>query len=431
MVRDNDLGKILAQVLDDVKREEGKVNLAEISRRTGISRARLRKWQRDGYRIKENGRAGRPSGKSKLDRFSGMIDGKLRQGITNSAVIYNDLRDLGYRGSQTLVKVYIQKHRDLVPAKRRLPAEGANRGRRYETPAGDCYQMDWGFVNVEDGLGGGFQYACFAMVCHHCGLRYVEFFTNARQENLFIGMIHAFSVMGVPKRVLTDNMKSVVVRRDAQGGIVYNKEYAAFQDLIGFKTDLCKVAHAFTKGRVERLIGFVKGNFTQGRSFINLNELNKAVAAWCREKNSKEYKENGVVPSETHPGEPHGKLPSYSQLLPYLAPERTVGFDGCVDYEGRRYGVPYKYHGKKVRVQRRGEKLCILDRDTGEEVQRHEVNWARKPKYCPGQWTEEHLQPEEHPTNEVEVSVTMRQRSAEEARSSRFRFNLKKEDSDE
>ena len=74
------------------------------------------------------------------------------------------------------------------------------------------------------------------MVCHHCGLRYIEFFPSARQENLFIGMLHGFSVMGVPRKVYTDNMKSVVVRRLADGTPVWNKDYEAFQKLIGFKT---------------------------------------------------------------------------------------------------------------------------------------------------------------------------------------------------
>ena len=50
------------------------------------------------------------------------------------------------------------------------------------------------------------------MICHACGKRYMEFFPNAKQENLFIGMIHAFGHMGVPQKVLTDNMKSIVLR---------------------------------------------------------------------------------------------------------------------------------------------------------------------------------------------------------------------------
>ena len=67
--------------------------------------------------------------------------------------------------------------------------------------------MDWGFTNVVDWLGNEYKIACFAMVCHHCGTFYIEFFPNARQESLLIGMVHAFMVMGVPDHVLTDNLK--------------------------------------------------------------------------------------------------------------------------------------------------------------------------------------------------------------------------------
>jgi transposase len=77
--------------------------------------------------------------------------------------------------------------------------------------------MDWGFVNAECVDETVFQTACIAMICHHFGQRYIEFFPNAKQENLLIGMIHGFLYMGIPERILTDNMKSVVIRRDAEG----------------------------------------------------------------------------------------------------------------------------------------------------------------------------------------------------------------------
>ena len=67
---------------------------------------------------------------------------------------------------------------------------------------GESYSIEK--VNAPDGI--SYQCACFAMICHHCGERYIEFFPNARQENLFIGMFHAFIYMGIPENVLTDNM---------------------------------------------------------------------------------------------------------------------------------------------------------------------------------------------------------------------------------
>jgi nicotinamide riboside transporter PnuC len=63
------------------------------------------------------------------------------------------------------------------------------------TGPGEAFQMDWGFTKVLNPSGAEYQVACFAMICNHCGQRYVEFFPNAKQENLFIGMIHAFQYM--------------------------------------------------------------------------------------------------------------------------------------------------------------------------------------------------------------------------------------------
>ena len=182
------------------------------------------------------------------------------------------------------MKTYIAAHRDLVPAKRRQAAPQGCRGQRFRTAPGEAYQMDWGFVAVERPGGERARIACFAMVCHHCGGAHVEFFPNARQENLLIGMLHAFSAPGVPATVLTDNMKSVVVRRDADGRPVWQADYAEFMGVVGFRTRLCRPRHPYTKGKVERLVRFVKGNFLAGRSFTDLDALNREAALWCAEQ---------------------------------------------------------------------------------------------------------------------------------------------------
>lgn len=111
--------------------------------------------------------------------------------------------------------------------------------------------MDWGVVNVVDWTGMKWKCACFAMVCHHCGMRYVEFFPDAKQENLFIGMIHSFMLMGVTAVVLTDNMASVTKGRDCYGNVIYNHNYDSLQQALGFKTKLCKPRHPWTKGAVD------------------------------------------------------------------------------------------------------------------------------------------------------------------------------------
>ena len=247
---------ILSQVLEEMKQEKGSafalrdVNLSELERRTGITRKKLRNLRKTDFKEKPKGRKGMKNKTTVLSGFTGVIDDLLRRDVTNSEVIYDRLQEIGYEGGKTQIKVYVKSHKDLLPAKRQIVSPQGNRGRRYSTGPGESYQMDWGFIKVEDENGEETKVACFAMICHHCGEHYIEFFPNARQENLFIGMVHSFCYMGVPQRILTDNMKSVVVRRNEDGKPVWQKDYAEFMNTVGFETTLCKPRHPFTKGAV-------------------------------------------------------------------------------------------------------------------------------------------------------------------------------------
>lgn len=420
---------MVARVLKEMEEESrlagkafslDKVNLSEFQRRSGLSRQRVRTLARHGFTVRQNGNTGRRK-VSVLSGYEPKVDELLRQEVTNSSVILGRLRETGYRGGRTTIKMYVSAHRDLVPAPRVLAKPRGNRGRRYETGPGECFQMDWGFVNVDDETGGAWKAACFVMVCHYCGLRYVQFFPNAKQENLFIGMLGGFVAMGLPEFVLTDNMKSVVTARDSDGRPIWNGNYAQFMDAVGFQTRLCRPRHAFTKGAVERLVRFVKQNFVAGRRFSDISGLNLEASRWCRVVNGLRHPEHGWVPLDEHYG-PEGMEPFAvdQSLSRYRAPLRNISFDGYVSYEGRRYGVPLSYGKRQVRVLRDGERLFILDPETCEVVQPHMVDWSQTPHPCAGQW--EVLQPEEFPTAPVTVTLS---RSAPDAdqRFARFGFD--------
>lgn len=409
----NDLSTIIAQAFEQMKKREpdfsfDKVNLAELSRLTGISRQRLRRLKRLGFRDVP---VRRPrSGPSVLDGFTTVIDDLLRSGVTNSVVCLERLKERGFSGSLSTVKRYICAHRDLVPAPRRLVDPQGSRGIRYSTQPGESFQLDWGFTNVLTPEGDEFRAACLAMVCHHCGKRYVEFFPNARQENLFIGMIHAFTYMGIPKNVRTDNMKSVVVRRDTGGRPVWQKDYESFMNTVGFETRLCKPRHPFTKGKVERLIRYIKDNFLAGRVFWNFNDLNEACLQWCGNGNSIYHREIDDIPEKLHAqrcmrtARPFEKNP---EILIYLCPLRRISFDGFVNYEGRRFGVPYRFSGKEVRVCRTDGILRILTPDLREVLTTHDVTWSRRDRFCPDQF-QDIKRPEELPTAPVRTRIEMK-----------------------
>ena len=403
----------IAQAIEEMKMEQGSsfsldcINLAELGRRCGVSRGKLRRLKRNGFQDLPRTTKGSKHTVTKLSGYTGIIDNMLRQGIKNSSVILERLRQAGFEGGATIVKEYIAAHKNLIPAKRQQAAPQGNRGRRYTTDPGEAFQMDWGFTDVLNYDGCAFRVACFAMICHHCGQRYVEFFPNARQENLFIGMVHAFQYMGIPRFVLTDNMKSVVLRRDLEGHPVWQKDYETFMKTVGFETKLCKPRHPFTKGKVERLIRFVKENFLVGRVFSNITDLNWQSLDWCNRQNNVYYRTIDGVPQQIHMESCAAHLRGLQKtdaVRFYLCPERKISFDGFVNYEGRRFGVPYSYPGATARISRSGDTLYIYSADLRTLLVSHNVTWSRKDSFCEGQY-EELPQPEEFPTMPVRTQI--------------------------
>lgn len=136
-INSNDLEDILAHALATIKEKMGenysveKVNLAEMQRLTGISRAKLRRLKKYGFVVKPNGNKGKKSDKTVLSGYEGVINNLLTENVTNSEVIFARIKTLGYAGGLTTVKNYISDNRSLVPAPREIVSPQGNRGRRY------------------------------------------------------------------------------------------------------------------------------------------------------------------------------------------------------------------------------------------------------------------------------------------------------------
>ena len=149
--KSNGLENIISQAIEEMKSEQGnnfsldKINLAELERRTGVSRARLRRLKANHFNQKPHGLVGQKQQSNVLSGYSAYLDKLLCQGITNSVVCLERLQAIGFEGSLSTVKRYIKAHKHLVPAKRQLVAPQGSRGRRFTTEPGEAYQMDWGF----------------------------------------------------------------------------------------------------------------------------------------------------------------------------------------------------------------------------------------------------------------------------------------------
>ena len=112
------------------------INLAELGRRTGISRAKLRRLKANGFCETPHGLIGQPK-EHLLDGYSSVLDNLLRNGVSNSTVCLGRLQAIGFSGSRSTVKRYIASHKHLIPAKRHV---------KLVRPAGDMMGLHGEFL---------------------------------------------------------------------------------------------------------------------------------------------------------------------------------------------------------------------------------------------------------------------------------------------
>ncbi|KWT64005.1 Mobile element protein [Hyphomicrobium sulfonivorans] len=141
-------------------------------------------------------------------------------------------------------------------------------------------------------------------------IAYVEFCDDEKVETLIRAHENALLAFGgAPKEVLYDNMRTVVLERNAYGRGVH-RFHAGFLDYArhaGFMPRLCQPYWAQTKGKVERIIGYLKRSFwipfvasmRQAGLRPDKQAANAAVARWLREvANTRIHATTGEVPAE-------------------------------------------------------------------------------------------------------------------------------------
>jgi transposase len=322
------------------KADQGKSAYA-ISGELGIAENTAKKYIKERGVSVRHGLSGRQKG-SKLDPFKPQIEKFISLGILNCTVLQERLQGCGYDGGITILKDYVK---DFRPVRSEKAVE------RYETLPGKQAQMDWGILHYLAGDGKIHKVPAFVMIMGNSRAKYVEFTKRCDFYSLVRCILNAFEYFGgVPETVLTDRMKTVVL--GTQGGkAIFHSGFSEFAADMGFVPKLCRVRRPQTKGKVERLVHYVKDNFLPGRTFSDLTDLNRQALEWCRQVDSKIHGTTGEIPLEALAKEPLLPLPEESMLERYRWETRKVTRDGYVSYDGAKYGVPWEYSNREVRVR--------------------------------------------------------------------------------
>ena len=225
---------------------------------------------------------------SKLDPYKAEIEILMSSGVYNAAAIYERLLEKGFDGKITILKDYLKPLRPVTV--KEGPAV-----RRYETKPGSQVQMDWGICKYLDPRNRVRKVACFVMVLGYSRVRYIEFCNRCDLRSLQRCCVNAFEYFGgVPAVLLTDHMKTVITHVD-NGQAVWQEGFQRFATELGFVPKVCRVRRPQTKGKVERLVQYVKKNFMPGRVFTDLDDLNVQARHWMTIANNKVHEEERYV----------------------------------------------------------------------------------------------------------------------------------------
>lgn len=120
----------------------------------------------------------------------------------------------------------------------------------------------------------------FVMVLSYSRRIFLHFSLNAQMDSFLRGHVLAFQAWdGVPRVILSDNLKSAVLERLGEA-IRFNPAYLAFAAHYRFEPRPVAVARGNEKGRVERSIRYIRDNFFAARAFTDVADLNAQASAW-------------------------------------------------------------------------------------------------------------------------------------------------------
>ena len=259
----------------------------------GVSRNTVRRYLR-GEGLLHYERDARPG---KLEPYQHYIAERVKAAAPEwipATVLLRELRAMGYPGGVSILKEHLATLRPVAKPEPLI---------RFETEPGRQMQAD--FATIRRGKD---RLAVFIATLGWSRATYVEFVTDERMETLLGCHERAlYFFAGIPREVLSDNMRTVVTDRDRYGPGLhrYNRTFLDFAHHHGFVPRLCQPYRPRTKGKVERFIRYLRASFyvplasqlsPEGLK-VDRETANARVGIWLREvANARVHATTGEVP---------------------------------------------------------------------------------------------------------------------------------------
>ena len=330
-----------------------------ISRELGIARNTVRRYLRGGLAAEQQTRPRR----RRLDEASQVEARELFTGLAagNAVVV---AREMSQRG----VKASVRTVQRIVAPQRRAARVSDVATVRFETAPGQQLQIDFGQKRVEI-AGQLVRVHLLVAVLSYSRRLFVQAFLTERGDDWREGLAGAFRHFGgVPRTVLGDNARALVVGRDRVAQtVLFHPAYLAFCRDWDVEPRACAPYRARTKGKGESGVKYVKHNALAGRVFASFAALEQHLAAWMREADERHHgttHEKPIARFESAERAALRALPSHPLTVRTQRLRRRVAADALIDADTIRYSVPHGLVREMVEVEMGETEVRIYhDRD--------------------------------------------------------------------
>lgn len=345
----------LEDIMDFHRLKQQGMSVRAIARHTGYNRRTVAKYLRNG--LKEPGYRPRAPRPGKLDPYGDYLRERLESFPQLSGRrLYNEIRDRGYKGSYNTLVVHLRKIRPRPPVEFE---------RRFETPPGEQAQVDFAEFRVaftsDPGTVRRVHLFLFVLGCSRWFRG--RFGPDQKLPTVMRGHNDAFRAMGgAPKTILYDRMKTAVLG-NRNGSTVYNRNLLGLLDHYGVTPRACRPYRARTKGKVERVVRYVRESFFMAREFADMDDLNRQFECWCREvADRRRHGTTGRIVTD----EFRRERPCLTPLPPHMYDEairveRKVNREGMISVDTNRYSVPDKTTCRMITVHFGPSTLRLYD----------------------------------------------------------------------
>jgi transposase len=311
--------------------------------------------QQDSQTVAGVNRSEVPASRSLCAPWRAVILEKLELGLTAQRIFQDLVTERGFKGKYYSVRRYVER----LGRARELPF------RRLECAPGEEAQVDFGTGAPVVGADGRRRRPhVLRLVLSHSRKAYCQAVWHETTEDFIRCLEDAFWAWGgVPKMLVIDNLRAAVHKPDRYDPDL-NPKLQAFCAHYGVVILPTRPRTPRHKGKIERGVGYVKGNALKGRTFASLEEQNRHLVEW--EASVADQRLHGTTRQQVGRVFRELERPALQPLpvdrYPFFhEDQRSVHRDGHVEVAKGYYSVPPEYLGRRVWVRWDAKLVRIFD----------------------------------------------------------------------